>query len=641
LAREASIYGHLDGGMNPALVAEGRAGERGYLVVEWRQGRDVSVAADAIRTAAVGGRYALLSLCVDIIAAFAHLHRQGVVHGDVHPRNILVDDSGRVTILDYGLARLPQGPEALRTASRGGAGFFFEPEFAAAQLQDREPPQADEAGEQYSLAALVYLLLAGRHHCDFSFDERTALQQIRDDPPASFASIGHEPWPEVESVLAVALDKAPARRFTSVAEFAQRLGQVCDAGTDRAAGGDAMKATRPPRAFTSSSSLDLFLTDVVAAFGPGARLARNGLPGAPSCSVHSGASGIAYALYRVACEREDALLLANADFWSARAMAHSNDPQAYFKPGTELTAEGVGVASLVHSATGTAFVDALIALAAGDFFRAQQSIDLFVSLAAGRPCRNPDLFLGRAGLLVGCAQLVEAAKHAAPPVEIAPLERLGRDLARMLWSELAADAPLASGPAIDNLGAAHGWSGMLYALMRWGEASQAPMPDGLPERLHQLAACAVPAAAGVRWPIRLPPSAGDGDRNRMNGWCNGGAGHVDTWLLAHALFGDAAFLDLAVRSGAQAFAESFPQSTPALCCGKTGVAFALLSLYRATRDRHWLEDARRLAEAAASEIRSPLLPEASLFQGAAGLAVLVAGLDQPESATMPVFGREI
>lgn len=44
-------------------------------------------------------------VCYNILEAYSGLHQQGVLHGDVHPKNLLIDDELRVTILDFGLAR--------------------------------------------------------------------------------------------------------------------------------------------------------------------------------------------------------------------------------------------------------------------------------------------------------------------------------------------------------------------------------------------------------------------------------------------------------------------------------------------------------------------------------------------------------
>lgn len=643
LDREAALHRFLDGVVNPELLAAGRFEGRAYLAVAWRDGRDVATVADAIRRDNGDHRLVLLSLCIAMLDAFAHLHAQGVIHGDVHPLNVLADDDGHITVLDYGLARALQASPALSTAARGGVGFFFDPDYVRAQLAGDPPPQADACSEQYALAGLVYLLLAGRHHLDFSFDERTAFAQIRDDSPRAFASVGVAPWPEAEAILATALSKSPDQRYASVAEFAARLRQL----RDRLVAAPAPAATGERHADAAgdrhplSSSLDLLLAEIVSEIGPGAPLARTGLPGAGACSVHSGASGIAYALYRIACIRDDAKLLAAADLWSTRAIRHRNDPDAYFDRNLDITEANVGVASVAHSAIGTAFVHALIALASGEFVIAQQALDLFVMEATTRPCPNPDLFLGRAGHLVACASLFEAAEHAQAYVDRPRLKQLGDDMSRRLASELAEHPPISAGGPIDYLGAAHGWSGLLYALMRWAEAADAPVPDDVPVRLQELAQCAIEAEHGVRWPIRFRAAADYNEQDHMTGWCNGGAGHTHTWLLAHSLLGDPTLLDLAHKSAAQAYDDSSPKSATFLCCGMTGVAYALLALHRATGQAERLSEAHRLAQAASADIRSPWLPRLSLFRGALGLALLSADLGEPGGATMPIFGHEV
>jgi len=639
LEREALLHRHLDGRVNPALLAQGHLEDRAFIVVDWCEGRDVAAAADIMRKAAVGSGTAILALCIKILDAFAHLHDQGLIHGDVHPRNVYVDDHGSVTVLDYGLARLLRGSDTLTAGGRGGVGFFFDPQFAAAKLDGVKPPPADELSEQYSLAGLLHLILAGHHYLDFSFDEHAAFQQICSSPPRSFASLDLDPWPEVESILTVALNKSPDLRFSSVAEFSAQLRGVYESQFSEA--DESSGANRKGRRLgASSSSLDTLVADIVSEIKLGPRLSRTGIPGASNCSVHSGASGVAYALYRIACIRSDPTLLADADVWSTHAVRRSDAADAYFDPALDVTEETVGVASLTHSAVGTAYVHALITLASGSFVVAQQAIDLFTTLSSERDCPNLDLFAGRSGQLVGCAVLVQAAEYARAYVDLRRLEKLGNDRAQALWTELTEHPPIAACTALDNLGAAHGWSGILHALMRWAEAMKNPVPDGLGVRLAELSACAIAEKHGVRWPIGLRPAADYGNQNHMPGWCNGAAGHVHTWLLAATLLREEMFLDLAAQTGSQAFADSFPKSPPILCCGMTGVAYAMLALHRMTGELEWLTRARHLSESAVAEIRSPWLPRLSLFRGALGLAVLAADLEHPHDATMPIFGRE-
>ena len=155
-----------------------------------------------------------------LLDAYAAIHERGVLHGDVHPRNALVLHDGSVRLIDFGLADSRVLAAELRPHDRGGVGFFLDPEFARARLDDRRPPRVDAAGEQYSIAALVVSrahrfalssLLAGEAG-DASADRRGGS--------AHLPRCGYDPSPAVEAVLCRALAKDRAARFASVAEFA-------------------------------------------------------------------------------------------------------------------------------------------------------------------------------------------------------------------------------------------------------------------------------------------------------------------------------------------------------------------------------------------------------------------------------------
>ena len=138
--------------------------------MSWCSGVDIyEAAADARQLAAHGGYAPLLELGERLVEAYSHLHAQGVVHGDVHPRNVRVAGNAVVTIIDYGLAGRPLVAGAA-TGGRGGIDFFLEPEIAAARLAGRPDPALSFQGEQYSLGALLYLLLTGAHTYSFSLE---------------------------------------------------------------------------------------------------------------------------------------------------------------------------------------------------------------------------------------------------------------------------------------------------------------------------------------------------------------------------------------------------------------------------------------------------------------------------------------
>src|SRR5207244_186311 len=158
---------------------------------------------------------------------------------------------------------------------------------------------------------------------------------------------------------------------------------------------------------------------------------------------------------------------------------------------------------------------------------------------------------------------------------------------------------------ISYLGIAHGWAGILYATMRWTEASGIAMPASLRERLGQLADLAEHKGRGIRWPVytevrshKLEPY--------MAGWCHGRAGYVHLWMLAHRMFRDEAYRALAEGAAWNAWEER--DLNGSLCCGLAGRAYALLNVYRATGERVWLHRAHVLANKAAVGIRDRDLP---------------------------------
>ena len=77
-----------------------------------------------------------------------------------------------------------------------------------------------------------------------------------------------------------------------------------------------------------------------------------------------------------------------------------------------------------------------------------------------------------------------------------------------------------------------------------------------------------------------------------------------------------------------------------LCCGFAGLAYALLCLYRQTGEAHWLARARLLAEHAVTSVQAAALGLDSLYKGEVGVALLVAELNAPEQAVMPLFAGE-
>jgi eukaryotic-like serine/threonine-protein kinase len=626
LVREGAILSALAGEGAPRLLAAGELEGRRWLLLEWLEGVDANHAAWELRQ--TGDRSALLGLLRRIAAAYARLHERGAVHGDVHPHNLLIARDGAVRLLDFGYSRLATLPESLEAPGRGGVAYFYEPEQAAAMREGSQLPSATPAGEQYALAALLYLLAAGAHSRDFSLERAEMLRQVTADPPLSFAERGAAPWPQLEAVLARALAKTPEERFPSVSALAAALDRI---EAPRTA---ASEWSRPG----GKVDLETLLAGVLERVGEGGATYTAGLPSPPTATVNYGAAGIACALYRIALAREEPALLSLADVWAegaARAARPGAPPEAFYNPALEITQETVGGASAYHSAAGAHAVRALIAHSLG--FRGAQAEAAATFLeAARRPCPNPDLTLGRSGLVLTGALLLDTL---APGVEPhAALKTWGDELLEELWAELAARPPLDDRAERPQLGMAHGWTGYLYAALRWSRASGSPPPAAMTEqlggRLAALAACARPSGRGVRFKWYATPEGAE----TMPGWCNGSAGLVFLGTLAAQVLGDPTWRVLAERAAWNAWEA--PDGSANLCCGLAGRAYALLNLWRHGGGAEWLDRARLLAGQAARAIAGSQEPPDSLYKGELGIAVLAADLERPESAAMPFFEEE-
>jgi len=622
--REAAILAHLEGKVSPRLLARGALLARPYLAIEWFSGVNALRAADDVRRQGGRGRALLVRLCAAIADAYVHLHGRGVLHSDVHPRNVLVGADGVVKLIDYGLSRTFDREGELSRARRGGIGYFFEPEYARARRAGQKAPDSTPAGEQYGVAALLYYLVTGSHYLDFSPEQGEMFRQIAEDRPLPFARRRVEPWTDLEAVLARALAKEPGERFPSLAGFAAALRAVEPAESEP----DAAQALAGAPSSEAASELLQRVVHRVSLAGP---LLPGGVRIPPTCSVNYGAAGIAYALYRMSCTAAQPSLLSLADIWATKAAAGTGSASAWYNDDLGIKAEIVGDVSLYHTMSGVSLVQASIAHALGDSVARHEALEAFVS-ASRAPCKNLDLTLGRAGSLLGCALLLDAM----PKSDV--LLALGRELACATSDELNGYPEIERCRSLPFLGVAHGWAGVLYALLQWCRASGDAIPAALPGRLEQLAACATRVGDGLLWKRRIDEHEHRHTADFSASWCNGAAGFVHLWTTAHGLLLAPEYL--AFARGAAATAWSGNAMGADLCCGAAGRAYALLALYRHTREDAWLERAKALAMSAVEGARELKGRGDSLYKGQLGVALLMSDLAAPESACMPLFEPE-
>ena len=602
---ETAILRRLDGsGVTPRLIDAGVHDERPYAIIEWVDGLDAGVASAQRRH----DRAALMEICASIAAAYAALHARGVLHGDVHPRNVLVGE--RVTLLDFGYSRFIDEPPR---GGRAGVHTFYEPEYFAARREGRGmPPSA--AGEQYAVAALLYHVVAGSHYVDFRYDREEMERQIENDPPTPFAQRGIPPWPDVEQILFRALEKDPARRHGSMAEMAALLAEARD------------KAAAESLAAPLSAEATALLESTLQSFARGGAMFATSYTVPPTASINFGCAGAAVGLLRIAEARSDPALLALAGVWRSRAAALIGTEGAYHNDDT-LSRGILGDATPYHTESGIHAAGAMLAAAIGDTPAQRRALAAFIE-ASRKPCEERDLTLGRSGSLLAAAMLLAISNELA---EAEALRAFGAETMGAIWNELDAQPPIEACPSGTYLGIAHGWAGYLYAALRWCAASGDALPPRLIERLEQYAALKRHEGRGVYWRMKIdsPPY------EVIPGWCNGTAGQLFLFTLAHRLLGDARWLELAELCAWAVWDQPCISST--LCCGSAGRAYALLNLYKHTGETAWLSRARQLANHAASIATSGAQRPSSLWKGELGVAVLIADLASPENARMPFF----
>lgn len=154
----------------------------------------------------------------EVGAALGFAHRSGIVHRDVKPENILFAD-GHALLADFGIARAFSAPESESLTASGlamGTPDYMSPEQASGERE------LGSASDQYSLACVVYAMLAGQPPFGGGTAQRTIARHVTETPPSLRRHRPEVPQ-RIDQAIARALEKDPASRFASVAEFTAEL----------------------------------------------------------------------------------------------------------------------------------------------------------------------------------------------------------------------------------------------------------------------------------------------------------------------------------------------------------------------------------------------------------------------------------
>jgi Tol biopolymer transport system component/predicted Ser/Thr protein kinase len=153
-----------------------------------------------------------LEIARGVVAGLGAAHATGIVHRDLKPQNIMIEDhSGRVVLMDFGLARGGGGGAATPAGT---------PEYMAPEQALGVP--IDVRADQYALGCVLYRMLVGDTPFRASSQQSVLALQLRDPPPDPRRARAELP-PWLAALVCKLLDKDPAHRFADVQEVAEAL----------------------------------------------------------------------------------------------------------------------------------------------------------------------------------------------------------------------------------------------------------------------------------------------------------------------------------------------------------------------------------------------------------------------------------
>lgn len=221
---EAQILGRLQhpgiARIYEAGTAPGPQGVLAFFAMEYVQGQPLDEFARA-RNLSLRAR---LELVARVCEAVQYAHQLGVIHRDLKPLNILVDEFGQPKVLDFGVARSTDADPQLTTMLTGTGQFVGTLPYMSPEQAGGDPRLVDTRSDVYALGVILYQLLSGQ----LPLDLRTcalpeAARRIRDEQPARLGSIARSLRGEVETIVGKAIEKDKNRRYQSALELANDL----------------------------------------------------------------------------------------------------------------------------------------------------------------------------------------------------------------------------------------------------------------------------------------------------------------------------------------------------------------------------------------------------------------------------------
>ena len=180
-------------------------GDIKYIVMEYVNGVTLKAYFDAMN-----GKLSLdeiISYTIQILKALRAVHDKKIIHRDIKPQNIMVLGDGKVKVMDFGIAKLPNTETVTATDKALGTVYYMSPEQAAGK-------GVDSRSDIYSLGAMLYELATGRFPFNGETPVSVLIKQINEDPIPP-REINPDIPVGLEQIILCAMNKKPNERFQS------------------------------------------------------------------------------------------------------------------------------------------------------------------------------------------------------------------------------------------------------------------------------------------------------------------------------------------------------------------------------------------------------------------------------------------
>ena len=220
--REAKTAARLSHPNIVPLHAFGEVEGMPYFVMGYVRGESL---ADRLRREGKVSEEEARRIIAEVADALDHAHRQGIVHRDVKPDNVLIEDaSGRALLTDFGIAKMMTRTETLtRHGAVVGTPHYMSPEQAAGRAD------IDGRSDIYSLGVMAYTMLAGRLPFDGTSAADVLAMHLTQEPP-SLRSLVPSVSDSTLQTIERCLSKDPARRWQDSRTLKTALGDTGASG---------------------------------------------------------------------------------------------------------------------------------------------------------------------------------------------------------------------------------------------------------------------------------------------------------------------------------------------------------------------------------------------------------------------------